>query len=139
MQPTAIFWPMIAHVALVYVVYLVLGRRRQLSVRGGEAKAAHFRQRGPEPATSATASANQMNQFELPILFHLVCLVLFLTAGISWATLTLAWIFVLSRYAHSWFHLTGNRVRLRFLAFAVGFVTLAILWIIFALHLLGMA
>jgi hypothetical protein len=113
MQPTAIFWPMIAHFVLVVIVYCMLGLRRREAVRKGEAKVSQFRMRGDEPPTSATASANIMNQFELPMLFHVVCLALFVTAGVSFLSVTLAWVFVALRYVHAWLHLAGRLARHR--------------------------
>ena len=85
--------------------------------------------------TSATAAANVMNQFELPVLFHVVCLALFVTAGVSFLSVTLAWLFVVLRYVHAWLHLAG-RLGLRSLTFAIGFVVLALMWLYLALHLL---
>lgn len=137
MNPTAIFWPMIAHVALVYIVYAVVGRRRVGAVRSGEARVSQFRNRGDEPGSSAASNANLMNQFELPVLFQVVCLALFATSGVSCVALALAWIFIVSRYVHAWVHLTTNRIRHRNPAFVVGAVVLAVLWIYFALHLLA--
>jgi hypothetical protein len=51
--------------------------------------------------------------------------------------LLLAWLFVASRYAHAWFHLTANRVKYRSRAFILGALLLALIWIWFALHLAG--
>ncbi|NGN44386.1 hypothetical protein G6N74_25260 [Mesorhizobium sp. CGMCC 1.15528] len=137
MNPTAIFWPVIAHVVLVYIVYAVVGKRRYNAVQSGEAKTSQFRGRTDEPSSSATASNNLMNQFELPILFHVVCLALFVTSGVAYVPVVLAWLFAISRYVHAWVHLTGNRIRYRQPAFSVGFFALAALWIWFALHLLA--
>lgn len=137
MTPTAIFWPMLAHVLLVYVVYLVLAVRRRAAVRKGEARPAAFKRRGAEPETSITVSGNLMNQFELPVLFHVLGLALFATGGVGAATLALAWIFIALRYAHSWVHLTSNRLRLRNLLFQSGAAVLGLGWIWLALHLAG--
>jgi hypothetical protein len=137
MNPTQIFWPMIAHVVLVYIVYLAMYRRRIDAVRSGAARVSQFRGRDSEPETSASSSANLMNQFELPVLFHVVCLALFVTAGVSWLALAMAWLFIASRYVHAWVHLTSNRMRYRHPAFLVGAVLVALLWIYFALHLLA--
>lgn len=137
MLPIAIFWPMIAHVALVFIVYLLVGVRRRNAVLSGEARQSQFRDRTAEPPSSASAANNLMNQFELPVLFHVVCLALFVTSGVSYMTVVLAWLFVAMRYVHAFFHLGGNRVRHRSPAFALGFVMLVVLWVWFALHLLG--
>lgn len=137
MNPTQIFWPMVAHVVLVYAVYLVMFRRRVGAIRSGEAQASQFRDRGGDPESSASSSANLMNQFELPVLFHVVCLALFVTVGVSWFALVLAWLFIASRYVHAWVHLTSNRIRHRNPAFIAGAAVLVLLWIYFALRLLA--
>ena len=137
MQPTAIFWPMIAHFVLVVIVYGVLGLRRRDAIRRGEIKPAQFRERGIEPPSSATVSANVMNQFELPVLFYVVCLALFVTAGVSFVSVLLAWLFVVLRYLHAWLQIGGENVRNRSGMFAVGFVVLVVLWGYFAAHLLS--
>lgn len=139
MNQTAIFWPMLAHVLLVYIVYLVMAKRRYGLVKSGEAKAGQFKLRGAEPEVSATVSNNLMNQFELPVLFHVLCLALYVTNGVNYLTLILMWIFVISRYAHALVHLTSNRVLWRHNAFLAGAVTLGLCWIWFALHIVGAA
>lgn len=138
MNQTAIFWPMLAHVLLVFIVYIVLAIRRGASVKTGEAKVQQFKGRAEEPASSVTAANNIMNQFELPVLFHTACICLFVTAGTSVLTLTLAWIFALLRYAHAYVHLTTNKLKWRNMLFRVGLLSLLALWIVFALHLAGL-
>ncbi|AZO42801.1 MULTISPECIES: MAPEG family protein [unclassified Mesorhizobium] len=137
MNQTTIFWPVLAHVLLIYIVYCVLGRRRYGAVRSGEAKAGQFKVRSTEPASSITVAANLTNQFELPVLFYVLCLTLHLTNGVNYLTLALMWIFVASRYFHAWVHLTSNNLLLRSRSFFVGAVILLLGWIWFALHLLG--
>ena len=137
MNQTAIFWPVLAHVLLVYIVYLVMARRRYFAVKSGEAKVGQYKVRSTEPASSVTVANNLINQFELPVLFHALCLALFVTNGVNYLTLALAWIFILSRYVHAWVHLTSNRVMLRSRAFFYGAVVLLLAWIWFAFHLLG--
>ena len=137
MNQTTIFWPVLAHVLLIYIVYGVLGRRRYGAVRSGEAKAGQFKVRSTEPASSITVAANLSNQFELPVLFYVLCLTLHLTNGVNYLTLALMWIFVASRYFHAWVHLTSNNLLLRSRPFFVGAVILLLGWIWFALHLLG--
>ena len=58
MNQTTIFWPVLAHVALVYIVYGVLGRRRYDAVKSGEAKVGQYKARSTEPASSVTVAAN---------------------------------------------------------------------------------
>jgi hypothetical protein len=137
MNQTAIFWPVLAHVLLIYIVYGVLGRRRYGAVKSGEAKVGQYKVRSTEPASSLTVAANLVNQFELPVLFYVLCLTLHVTNGVNYLTLALMWIFVASRYVHASVHLTSNNLLLRSRSFFVGAVILLIGWIWFALHLLG--
>lgn len=137
MNQTAIFWPMIAHVVLVYLVYALLGMRRYASVRTGEARIRQFKNRGAEPESSATASNNVINQFELPMLFHIACLALYVTNGVSFFALLLAWLFIVLRYIHAFAHVTTNKLKYRSTAFQAGLVVLGVLWAWFALHLLA--
>jgi hypothetical protein len=137
MNQTAIFWPMLAQVLLVYLVYGVMARRRYGAIRSGEARVGQYKVRTTEPASSVTVANNLINQFELPVLFYVLCLTLHVTNGVNYLTLALMWIFVISRYAHAWVHLTSNNLRLRSRAFYVGAVILLLAWIWFALHLLG--
>ncbi|WP_214472819.1 MAPEG family protein [Mesorhizobium sp. dw_380] len=137
MNQTAIFWPMLAHVLLIYIVYCVLGRRRYGAVRSGEAKAGQYKVRSTEPASSVTVAANLGNQFELPVLFYVLCLSLHVTNGVNYLTLAPMWIFVASRYVHAWVHLTSNDLLLRHRSFAFGAVIILLGWIWFALHLLA--
>jgi hypothetical protein len=137
MNPIAIFWPMVAHFALVAAIYVLLGWRRRLPVTRDGAKIRQFKVRTEEPGASVTAANNLMNQFELPVLFHVVCLTLFVTNGVSFVAVLLAWVFVALRYFHAYIHVTSNNLRIRSLTFAVGFIVLVLMWAWFALHLAG--
>ncbi|RWB53534.1 MAPEG family protein [Mesorhizobium sp.] len=137
MNQTAIFWPMLAHVLLVYIVYLVMLKRRYLAVKSGEAKISQYKVRSTEPTSSVTVANNLINQFELPVLFHVLCLALFVTNGVNYLTLVLMWLFVVTRYVHAWVHLTRNYVLHRSRAFFLGAGILLVAWIWFALHLAG--
>jgi len=137
MNQTVIFWPMLAHVLLVFIIYVVLGMRRFDAVKSGAAKAHDYKQRVTEPERSMTVANNLMNQFEAPVLFHVACLAFQATAGVSYLVLALAWLFVLSRYLHAYIHLTTNKLKHRNYSFRFGLLVLALMWIWFALHLAG--
>ncbi|MAS14708.1 MAG: hypothetical protein CMH69_15545 [Nitratireductor sp.] len=135
MSQHAIFWPMIAHVALVYAVYVLIGLRRKKAVQTGSARVSQFRENREEPPESLFVRNNLANQFELPVLFHSVCLALFAVGGAGTVAIWLAWAFVLSRYAHAYVHVTSNRIRYRQPLFVLGFLALAAMWVLLALKL----
>ena len=132
---TAIFWPMIAHVVLVVVLYALLGARRGAAVKAGQARFSQFRENLNEPQASLFARNSLANQFELPILFYAGCLSLHVTGGDGIWAVALAWLFSLSRYVHAFIHVTTNRIRHRQPAFVAGFMALIGLWALLAVHL----
>lgn len=138
MNQTAIFWPMIVHVALIYIVYTLMGLRRRAAVKSGNARVSQFRENQNEPAESLFFRNNLANQFEAPVLFHVVCLCLYVTNGAGVVAVVLAWLFVISRYVHTFIHVTSNRIRLRHPAFVFGVVVLLLMWVWLALHLLAL-
>lgn len=131
----AMLWPMIAHAALVFGLYYLLSKRRFAAVRSGSAKAEQFKENREEPPESLLVRNNIANQFELPVLFHACCLALYVTTADNIGTVVLAWIFVASRYAHSWVHITSNRLRYRRPIWIVGFFSLMAMWIWLAVWL----
>jgi len=135
MSQTLIFWPVIAQVLLTFVAYLVMSKRRIAAVKAGEARARDFRV-PVDPETSATAARNVTNQFELPVLFYVVCLAFHQVGAVDWIALLLAWAFVASRAVHAFVHMTSNVVLLRRRLFIVGFVLVGLLWAWFAVALL---
>ncbi|MFC3726522.1 MAPEG family protein [Neoaquamicrobium sediminum] len=137
MNQTAIFWPMIAHAALVFAIYVLLGLRRRQAVMTGNAKVSQFRENRDEPAESLFVRNALENQFELPLLFYAVCLALQASGAVGALTLGLAWVFAVSRYVHTFIHVTSNRIRYRQPAFTVGFLALIALWVLLAVDLLS--
>jgi hypothetical protein len=132
MSSTAIFWPLIVQTILICVVYLLVVTRRVKSVKEGKARASDFKIPTMEPEPSATAARNLINQFELPLLFYVVCILLHLVNAVSYLVLVLAWLFVITRIVHMAVHTTSNKVRIRRPIFVLGFVVNGLLWIYLA-------
>lgn len=136
MNQTLIFWPMLSHVALVFGIYVLLGLRRRDAVREGHARISQFRENQDEPSESLFVRNNLENQFELPMLFHAACLALYAVGAASVLAVMMAWLFVVSRYVHSYIHVTSNRIRYRQRAFTAGFAILAAMWLLLAVSLI---
>ncbi len=136
MSPTqATIWPMIAHVALVIVLYLLLSARRMRAVREGRARPEQFRENREEPAESLVVKNAIANQFELPMLFYAVSILLYLVDADNPVTVAGGWLFVALRYAHAYVHVTSNRLRYRRPLFIAGLLVLVLLWIWLAVWL----
>lgn len=76
------------------------------------------------------------NQFELPVLFYVLTILALITRKADLLFVVLAWVFVASRCVHAFVHVTSNDIKLRFPAFAVGALVLALMWVLFALAIL---
>lgn len=132
---TAIFWPMIAQTALIFAIYFLMSRRRVGAVKAGTAKTQDFKIPWIEPDPSATVARSLINQFELPMLFYIVCILLNITSGATYLALAVAWLFVISRCIHAFVHVTSNRLMLRRRLFMLGFACVVVLWVLFAVHI----
>jgi hypothetical protein len=122
------FWPLVAHAVLVFILYGLLGIRRSAVVKAGKAQMEQFRENRDEPAESLVVRNSIANQFELPALFYAVAIVLFITEADNLPAVILAWIFVASRYAHAYVHVTSNDMRYRSPLFFLGFLALLGMW-----------
>jgi len=63
------------------------------------------------------------------MLFYVVCVLLFVTSGVTFIAVVLAWAYVGLRVIHSAIHLTYNRVPHRLVAFAMSNAVLVALWV----------
>jgi hypothetical protein len=123
MSSSHIFWPVLAQVLLTMMMFIVLGARKARAVKAGKVdrqKAALDNRLWPEDVIKV--SNNIANQFEVPILFYILCFVLYTINVAGTAAVVLAWLFVVTRYAHAWVHVGSNYVPVRMRLFMVGCV-----------------
>jgi hypothetical protein len=137
MAAKAILFPVLALVALTYAVGLRMYFARIGAARAGRVKVKDFRLgESPEvPADVALPNRNFMNLFEMPLLFYVACIVFYVTATVDVVALTLAWLYVACRVAHSFVHLVYNNVLHRLAAFGASNVVLLALWAVLAVRL----
>ncbi|XZG69298.1 MAPEG family protein [Chitinibacteraceae bacterium HSL-7] len=118
--------PMTVHFVLAALLYTVLTIARAPAVWGiGRATD----DSNPWAPYEPRISANLSNQFEWPVFFHIAC-VLLISAPASPLALTLAWVFIGGRIAHSLIQILTRNVRLRGAVFTVNFLAVAGLWIL---------
>jgi len=125
-------YPMFAMVLLTFAVAVVLFRARIRAVREGHTAVSYFRTFAgspPEQEFLAKPTRHFSNLFEQPTLFYAGCLAA-LVAGVTDAgAVTLAWVYVATRLAHTWVHLRGNRLRHRVPIYFASWLALLALWI----------
>jgi len=131
MSGRAILWPVLAMVALTFLVSVVMYWRRIAEMRAKRIPA--------QAVATATAMATRLedvgpadnfrNLFEGPVLFYVAALTALVIDAASPLVVGLAWLYVGCRVAHSTIHLTTNRVMHRFSAFVASHAVLFALWL----------
>jgi hypothetical protein len=137
MPQELIFAPMGALALLTFVVLGLIPVRRFRAAAAGEVSAHDFRY-GESPAVPGPVSVpnrNMMNLLELPMLFYVAGLMLYVAHRVDGPALALAWAFVGLRAAHSAIHLTYNNVFHRLTAFGLSNFVLMALWAWFFVRL----
>ena len=133
MTGTAIFWPMGALALLTFGVLGQIPARRFAAVRKKDVTPDDFRFGESDRVGARIAIPNRamMNLLELPMLFYVLCLMAFVSAGMTTLLLWLAWAYVGLRYGHTLIHMTYNKVGHRLIPFALSNFVLMAMWALF--------
>jgi hypothetical protein len=133
MPQDAIFWPMGALALLTFTVLGLIPIRRFGAAAAGQVGAHDFTygESARVPGRVALANRNYMNLLELPMLFYVLCLMLYVSGRVDMAFVALAWTYVGLRAVHSAIHVTYNNVTHRLRAFALGNFVLIGMWGLF--------
>jgi hypothetical protein len=114
-------------------VLLLVGFRRFAATRAGRVPVEAFR-RGESPDVPedvALPNRNLINLLEVPLLFYVVCLALYVTHQVRPVVVEWAWVYLAMRLFHSIIHLSSNNVRHRLMAFSLSNFVLVWIWIWF--------
>ncbi len=118
MSQAAIFPPMLAMMALTAIVWVYMFSRRIPAMRQAGVSVQTYTT--PDKMLEHLAdevnysASNLKNLFEVPVLYYVLCLYLFVTGNVDVAYVGLAWLFFAFRTLHSIVHCTTNTVMLRF-------------------------
>jgi hypothetical protein len=131
MNPAQILFPMAGLVALTFAVLLLLPYARFKAARGRLVTVDDFKfgESQRVPGNVSIPNRNLMNLLELPVLFYVACLTLYVTRTVDPTFLYLAWLYVALRAAHSLVHLSYNKVFHRLTLYAASNVVLLMIWI----------
>lgn len=137
MHSPAILYPVFALALWTSLILLLIPITRIRSARRRETVADDFKygESAAVPPYVSLPNRNYMNLLELPVLFYVVCLILYVTSGASPFLVNMAWAYVALRVLHSVIHLSYNHVLHRLAAFATSNVVLVSLWVFTALNI----
>lgn len=128
MEHSLFFLPAILQILLTILLYVALGVAKAKASREGkvnEARRALHADAWPDNVQQINNSIR--SQFEIPLLFYVLTLILWQLERTGMFIQVLAWVFVLSRFAHAYVHTGSNVVPLRRRVFSLGTAIVAIL------------
>lgn len=133
----ALFAPIFTLVALIGVVWLLMGVFRNMAVMRGLARSEH------DVDNQALGVADWVerpartfdNLMQAPTLFYLVCVFMMLGHKADRAQIMLAWTYVALRFAHAVVYIGWNIIHYRFATWVASCIVLGTLWVRFASQL----
>jgi hypothetical protein len=124
---SSILWPFLAQIAWTGFLYVWLTYARTQAVRRGEVDYSCFVLGREEPLHIARITRNLSNQFELPVVFYALVVLLI---ALGWARLmdvVAAWIFVAGRIVHTLVQTQTDNVVLRGWVFMISYIAVGVL------------
>lgn len=131
MKQILILQPIAALAFFTLLVLLLMPYQRVRAVRAKQVTEDDFKfgESVRVPTVVSIPNRNYMNLLELPILFYVANIIIFVIGKADTIFLYMAWIYVGLRICHSIVHLTYNRVLHRMFVFGLSNGVLAMIWI----------
>jgi len=128
-----IFLPVSAMAMLTFMVLLLIPYKRVKARLANQVSNEDFSYGESQrvPGSVALPNRNMMNLLEIPVLFYVLCIILFITGNVTPFFVNSAWIYFALRLGHSIVHLSYNHVLHRLAFFASSNLVLLIMWIQF--------
>ncbi len=121
MNNNAILLPVVLQIVLATETYLALAWTR---ARAAKARAVDLRAARLDdtvwPDRIRAINNNVKNQFEVPVMFYVLAIILWQMGAAGPLAQTFAWLFVASRVVHTMIHTGRNNTTWRFAAFVFG-------------------
>ena len=122
----SLLFPMLFQIGWTFLLYAWLTVARTRAIKSGEAEYSGFA-RGEEPHHIERITRNLANQFELPVIFYAVVVLLVATKNVTPIDLVAAWVFVAGRVIHSMVQTLTDNVPLRGQVFLINFAAVVVL------------
>lgn len=125
MNQNWILLPIVAQVFLTLMLFIRLGSEKTKAIKSGYVDREKARlHHDAWPDTVLKVSNNIENQFETPILFYVISVALHLMNAVDPIVVSLATVYVITRYFHAYVHTSSNYVPWRYKIFVIGVLIL---------------
>lgn len=136
MSPEDIFLPVIALIlwTLVYTGYMGVYRVR--SAKEGSVDPRAFKTYADTSSFTDTMrkmSNHYDNLLMMPMLFYVIAIMIYVTKTVDGFLIGCAWLYVATRFVHSFIHLGKNNPIKRFMPFAAGVIILLVMLLKFGI------
>jgi hypothetical protein len=133
---SAIFAPMLALAGWTFAVMCLIPVYRFRAGYAGQVTYHDFKYGESDRVPPQVRIPNRafMNLLQVPVLFYVVCVTMYLAQGVTAAFVGLAWGYFALRVAHSLVHLSYNKVRHRLLVFGASNVVVVVMWVQAIVH-----
>jgi hypothetical protein len=130
MNSSAIIYPAIIMFTMTLALVLSMGIRRYIAVKQRAVNHRYYvaYNEGEETPSLHILSRHVRNHFEVPPLFYIGILFIYVTGSVTQFAVAAAWLFVMLRFLHTLIHMGSNNVRRRFFAFALSLIALGAMW-----------
>ena len=127
-----ILYPIFPLLALTAFVMFRTFFMRVAAIKSGAISHKFYRlfEGGTEPAKQRANTRHLNNMLQVPPLFYITCMLIYVTGINSIALIAFAWLFVVTRFLHSYVHLGANRLKYRYKIFWVSVCVLILMWVI---------
>jgi hypothetical protein len=137
MSLQAVLLPLFVQAVLTLGLLLYLANLRRQDLMSGAVRPSQISMREPNwSKRTMQASYAFSNQFELPVLFYVLTILVVITRKGDLLFVVLAWIFVAMRILQAYVYVTSNNVRYRFYYYLAGAIVLIVMWIVFMVSIL---
>jgi hypothetical protein len=123
----SLLWPMLAQIGWTFLLYAWLTVARTRAVKSGKTDYSCFVLGREEPLEVARITRNLSNQFELPVIFYALVVLLVALGRVTWFDVIVAWLFVAGRVIHTLVQTLGDNVVLRGRVFVISFLAVVAL------------
>jgi hypothetical protein len=135
MMVRAVLLPVFILIGLTFALLMGMARTRGGALESGGIEAGDAA-RGEANWRNAALRDGFRDQFELPVLFYILVALALPLRHADLVIVMLAWVFVVTRFAHAGIFITSNDGRNRSLAWYAGALVLMAMWLYFALKIL---
>lgn len=139
MNSNLIFFPVLIQIILTIALYITLNVRKKRAAAAGqvdESRRGLFDDAWPVEVIKVNNCIR--NQFEVPVLFYILSILLWALHAVDLFALIIAWLFAVSRISHALVHTGPNHVPTRRRIFMFGTIMVLIMTLLVTRALFGM-